>query len=137
MCEPCSPMCLTLLFLPLPLCPRVHSHLHLHPCPANRFIQRYLRCFPSGSEVKNQSANAGDPGDAVSIPGPLHYWNWQPTPGFSPGKSQGQRSLWATVHSSHRESDKTEQLSMHACRYLKVNFKEHSIPEGKSILSTE
>ena len=29
---------------------------------------------------------------------------------------------WATVQSGHRESDKTEQLSTYACRYLKVNF---------------
>ena len=116
MCESCSPMCLTLLFLPLPLCPRVNSHLHLHPCPANRFICRYLRCFRNDSEVKNQSANAGDPGDAVTIPGPLQYWNWQPTPVFLPGKCQGQRSLVGYSPWGHRKSDKTEQLSMHARR---------------------
>jgi len=40
--------------------------------------------------------------------------NWQPTPIFLPGKSHEQSlagySLWG-----HKESDMTEQLSMHAC----------------------
>ena len=39
-------------------------------------------------------------------------WNrkWQPTPVFLPGKTHGQRSLWATVHGVAEESDMTEQL---------------------------
>ena len=38
---------------------------------------------------------------------------WQPTPVFLPGKSYGQRSLVGYSPWSHKESDTTEQLSMH------------------------
>ena len=40
---------------------------------------------------------------------------WQPTPVFSPGESPGQRSLAGCSPWSHRESDTTEPLSVHAC----------------------
>ncbi|XP_055285727.1 phosphatidylinositol 4-phosphate 5-kinase type-1 gamma isoform X6 [Moschus berezovskii] len=36
---------------------------------------------------------------------------WHPTPVFLPGKSHGQRSLWAAVHGVPRESDTTEQIN--------------------------
>ena len=65
--------------------------------------------FPGSSVVKNPHANAGDAG---SIPGwedPLEK-KWQSTPILLPGKSSGQRSLWATVHRV-TELDMTE----HAC----------------------
>ena len=42
-----------------------------------------LRGFPGGTVVKNLPANAGDTGDAVSIPGLVKIpWRkkWQPTP---------------------------------------------------------
>ena len=56
--------------------------------------------FPGGSVVKNPAANAGDSGDAGLIDswvGKIHWRRkWQPTLGFLPGKSHGQR--WATVH---------------------------------------
>ena len=48
--------------------------------------------FPGGSVVENPPANAGDVG---SIPGqedPLEK-EMQPTPGFLPAESHGQRSL--------------------------------------------
>ena len=32
---------------------------------------------------------------------------WQPTPGFLPGKSNGQRSQWGTLHGVAKESDTT------------------------------
>ena len=44
--------------------------------------------------VKNPTVNAGDSRDLTSIPreDPLEK-GWQPTPGFLPGESNGQRSL--------------------------------------------
>ena len=38
---------------------------------------------------------------------------WQPTPGFLPGKSHGQRSLVGYSLRGRKESDKTEQLTTH------------------------
>ena len=43
--------------------------------------------------VKNPPANAGDAGDAGSIPGLPWSRKWQPTPVSLPGKFHGQRSL--------------------------------------------
>ena len=34
--------------------------------------------------------------------------NWQPTPAFLPGESQGQGSLVAAIYGGHTESDMTE-----------------------------
>ena len=44
--------------------------------------------------VKNLPANAGDTGDAGSIPGSRIPWSrtWQPTPVSLPGKTHRQRS---------------------------------------------
>ena len=38
---------------------------------------------------------------------------WQPTPVFLPGKSPGQRSLVGSSPWGHKESDFSEQLSIH------------------------
>ena len=38
---------------------------------------------------------------------------WQPSPIFLPKKSHGQRSLAGYSPKGHKESDMTEQLSMH------------------------
>ena len=65
---------------------------------------------PGGSVAKNLSANAGDSGDAGSIPGlgrspggrndnPLQYL---------PAKSNGQRSLASYSSWGRKELDKTE-----------------------------
>ena len=40
---------------------------------------------------------------------------WQPTPGFLPGKSHGQRSLAGYSPWGWKEPDTTGQLSLHAC----------------------
>ena len=52
--------------------------------------------FPGGAAVKNPPANTGDASGAGSMPG-LERFPWrrkcQPTPGFLPGESHGQRSL--------------------------------------------
>ena len=70
-----------------------------------------FRGFPGGTVVKNLPANAGDTGDAGSIPGsgrspgvgngnPLHY---------SCLEKHKDRGAWqATVHGGHTESDATE-----------------------------
>ena len=39
---------------------------------------------------------------------------WQPIPVFLPGESHGRRSLAGYSPWGHKESDKTEQLSVHA-----------------------
>ena len=69
--------------------------------------------------VKGPPASGGDIRDVGLIPGsedPLEdLGSWQPTPVFSPGESPGQRSLAGCSPWSHRESDTTEPLSVHAC----------------------
>ena len=61
--------------------------------------------FQGGSVVNNLPANAGDLG---SIRGPgrsLRGGKWQPTPGFVPGESHGQRSLVCySPWGGHKES---------------------------------
>ena len=60
--------------------------------------------------VKNLPANSGDLG---SIPGTGRSLEkkWQPTPGFLPGKSCGQRSLEGSSPWVPKESDTTERLN--------------------------
>ena len=57
--------------------------------------------------VKNPPANAGDTGDAGSIPW-IGTRRWQPTPVFLPGESHGQRSLAGYNPKGCKESDTTE-----------------------------
>ena len=52
--------------------------------------------FSDGSGGKESACNAGDAGDVGLIPGSgrsPRVGKWQPTPGFSPGESHGQRRL--------------------------------------------
>ena len=51
------------------------------------------KAFPGGSAVKNPPANARDVGLIPGSGRSLGVGKWQPTPGFLPGKSHGQRSL--------------------------------------------
>ena len=46
----------------------------------------------------------------VFLDHPLYLCKWQPTPGFLPGKSHGQRSLVGYSPCGHKESDTTEWL---------------------------
>ena len=75
--------------------------------------------FPGGSMVKNPPANAGDKGDASSIPGsgrspeegngsPLQYSCLE-----NPMDRGGQ---WATVHRVAKSQTLLKQLSMHTCK---------------------
>ena len=66
--------------------------------------------YPGGSLMKNLPANVGDEGDKGWI-----SWSrkWQPTPLSLPGKFLGQRRLEGYSPWSCKESDTTNQLSMH------------------------
>ena len=66
--------------------------------------------------VKNLPANAGEAG---LIPGSERspgVGNDNPAPVFLPGKYHEQRSLESYSPWGHKESDRTEQLSMHTHR---------------------
>ena len=67
--------------------------------------------------VKNLPADAGDRRNTGLILGVGKIsWRraWQPTLVFLPGESHGQRSLAGYSLWSHKESDTTKQLSLHA-----------------------
>ena len=60
------------------------------------------KSFPDGLVVKNLPTNAGNTGDAGSIPGSGRFpggGNGNPLPVFLPGKSHGQRSLAGYIQS--------------------------------------
>ena len=68
--------------------------------------------------VKNLPANSGEAENAGSIPGlgrSPGKANGQSIAVCLPGKSHGQRSLTGYSPQGRKESDMTEQLSMHAC----------------------
>ena len=70
--------------------------------------------FPGGSVVKNLPANAGDTGDAGSIPGSGRSpgrGKLQPTSIFLPENSHIQRSLAGYSPKGGKELDMTERLS--------------------------
>ena len=54
---------------------------------------------------------------------------WQPTPVFLPGKSHGQRGLAGYSSWGHKESDMTEQLSMHTHKHTHTANDRH-LPSG-------
>ena len=60
--------------------------------------------FPGGSVVKNPPANAGDLGDASSVPGSGR------SPGVM-GVGDGQGGLACSGSWGHKESDTTERLN--------------------------
>ena len=70
----------------------------------------------NGSNGKESACNAGDTGDAGSIPGSGRspgVREWQPTPVFLPGEPcHGQRSLAGCSPEGRTESDTTEQLTL-------------------------
>ena len=72
-------------------------------------------CFPSGPVVKNLPAMQETREAPVQSLGGMILWRrkWQPTPVFLPGKFHGQSSLTGYSPWGHRESDTTEQVSMH------------------------
>ena len=71
--------------------------------------------------VKNTPANAGDTRHGFDPWVRKIPWRraQQPTPGFLPGESHGQRSLAGYCPRDHKESDITEQLSAYSFRMLR------------------
>ena len=81
------------------------------------FIQSYFStefwgCFPRWCSVKESTCQCRRPG--------FHPWvgkipwrrKWQPIPVFLPGKSHGQRSLAGYSPWGHKETDRTERLTL-------------------------
>ena len=66
--------------------------------------------FPGGSGNKESACNVGDLSLVRKTP-----WirEWPPTPGFLPGEFHGLRSLVSYSPRGRKESDMTEQLSLH------------------------
>ena len=74
--------------------------------------------FRGGSDGKESTCSAGEPG---SIPGSGRIpWRrkWQPTPVFLPGESHGQRFLAGYSPWGHEESDITEATEQACSGYL-------------------
>ena len=66
--------------------------------------------FPLGSVVKNPPANAGDAGDAGSIPGlekSPEEGNGNPLQYYCLGNPRDRGAWWATVYGVAKESDPT------------------------------
>ena len=73
---------------------------------------------------------------------------WQPTPVFLPGESQGQWSLAGTVHRVAKSQNRLKQLSMHACMhatqplekciFMQVfNYMEHALSKEAQLKTRE
>ena len=82
-----------------------------------RLIKDYrIRASQVALMVKNLPASAGGIRDVGSVPGlgrSSAERNGYPLPVFLPGESHGQRSLVGYSPWGGKESDMTEQLSMH------------------------
>ena len=72
--------------------------------------------LPQWLSSKESACNAGDAGDACSIPEGKITWRRavQPTPVFFLAESHGQRSLEGCSPQGHKEWDTTEATE-HAC----------------------
>ena len=75
----------------------------------------FIACFPSGSDSKESSCSARDPGlipgSGRSLGGERSNPLQQPTPVFLCGESHGQRSLVGYSPWGRKEWDTTEQLT--------------------------
>ena len=67
---------------------------------------------PSISDSKESACNAGIPGSIPRVGNIPWRREWLPTPAFLPGEFHGQRSLVGYNPWSHKESEKTEQLTL-------------------------
>ena len=71
--------------------------------------------FPGGSVGKESTSNSGDTGSTSSWVGKIPWRReWQPTPVFLPGKSQGQRSLEGYSPWGRKELDTAEHQHEHS-----------------------
>ena len=90
--------------------------------------------------VKNTPANAGDTRHGFDPWVRKIPWRraQQPTPGFLPGESHGQRSL-ATVHGVAKSQTGLKVLSMHACTgiYSSICGSIHVSPDHTALNSAE
>ena len=68
---------------------------------------------------------------------PLEEGALQPTPVFLPGKSHGERSLAGCSLWSHKESEMTQQLSLHAHIFSLYSWKRSLCYLSKRFLSIE
>ena len=73
--------------------------------------------LPASSDSKESACNAGEPGLIPGLGKILWRREWQLTRVFLPGESHRQRSLVGYSLWVHKESDMTEQLTLH-CHYL-------------------
>ena len=81
-------------------------------------LQHTVRSFRGGSAVNNQPANAGDVGFNPWV-GKIPWRREQlPTRALLPGEFHGQRSLVGYSPWGRKESDKTEQLTLHLANIL-------------------
>ena len=93
-----------------------HAHKHTHTCTQGPQLQGFFLQFPGGSEGKESACNGRRLG---SDP----WWGkipWRreclPTPIFLPKKFYGQRIMVSYSPWGHKESDTTEQLTLHFSR---------------------
>ena len=91
-----------------------------NPCSAFRQVSIVLEnsfwiCWFSVAFLVAQTesaCNAGDPGSILELGKIPWKREWEPTPVFLPGKSHGQRSLVGYSPWGHKESEKTEWLTL-------------------------
>ena len=70
--------------------------------------------FPGGSDGKESVCNVGDPGFNPCVGKVPWRREWHPTLVFLPGEFHGQRSPLGYSPWGHKESDRTEQLTLSA-----------------------
>ena len=88
--------------------------------PFYQSINNVNQWSPVGSNDKESACNAGGLG-WIPVPGRFPWKReWLPTPVFLSGEFHGHRSLAGYNPWGHKESDMTEQLSIH--NYHKIKF---------------
>ena len=105
---------------------------------AGKFIPESHLGFPDTSTGKEPTCNAGDTGDANSIPESSQedspgVWKGKPMPVLLPEKPHGQRSLEGYTPKGCKESDMSERLSTTPFT-LMLNSSEVCIPNGLGVI---
>ena len=72
------------------MCTHIHTHTHTHT--------HILLGFPGGSDGKEFTCNAGDPGSVSGLGISPREWEWQSTPVFLPGEFHD-RGAWGATQS--------------------------------------
>ena len=83
------------------------------PRPRARLCREFVFPVPGGFLVAQRVKQCGRPGFSSWVRKILWRRAWQPTPGFLPGKSHGQRSLVGYNPWGQKELDTTEQLNVY------------------------